>query len=354
MSAAISFDSVTRRYRGPVVAVNAVSLSVPAGSLVAILGRSGSGKTTLLRMAAGLEPVDAGRIEVQGRTVADASSGAFLAPEKRKVGLLFQEHALFPHLSVARNIAFGLRALDEGQRRSRVQELLERIDLTGHEDRNPHTLSGGQQQRVALARALATEPELLLMDEPFSSLDPTLGRQLRDEVRAILRNAGTAAMLVTHDAEHAMHFADRIALMDAGRLLQVGSPREVFEQPVSPTAARLTGPCNVIDAHLGPNGFETTFGTFPRGSRHATLADGPCQIGLRPHDLVATPTASSGRPTITTACFVGSHWDLEATSPTADRLVLRSHRPLDEGTPVTLSCDPAHLLHFPHPVPGTG
>jgi len=240
---ALRCRGVSRRF-GDVVALDAVDLDVPAGSLTALLGPSGCGKTTLLRVVAGLERPDAGTVELGGRTV-DGPGGP-LPPEERGVGLVFQEHALFPHLDVAGNVGFGLRHLDRTARSARVAEVLDLVGLAGTGDRSPTVLSGGQRQRVALARALAPAPTLLLLDEPFSSLDAALRVALRDEVRTILRAAAQTALLVTHDQEEALSVADRVAVMFEGRLHQVADPQTLYGAPATPAVAAFIGDADVL------------------------------------------------------------------------------------------------------------
>lgn len=221
---------------GDVTAVADFSLAVERGELLALLGPSGCGKTTVLRIVAGLEKPDAGRVLLGGR---DATPWP---PEKRGVGLVFQSYALFPHLSVAGNVAYGLRGAD---RRKRVGELLELVGLSGYERRRPHELSAGQQQRVALARALAPEPEVLLLDEPLSALDAALRKELRGELRGLLKRLGMTALYVTHDQEEALALADRVAVMREGQLEQVDTPAGLYNRPKTPFVASFLGRANL-------------------------------------------------------------------------------------------------------------
>jgi len=225
MGTAIRLEGVTKRF-GDVSAVRDASLDVAGGEILALLGPSGCGKTTLLRTIAGFERPDAGTIEVGGRVVAGA---AWAPPEARGVGMVFQDYALFPHLTVAENVGFGLARRD---RATRVPALLALVDLCGLGARYPHELSGGQQQRVALARALAPAPRVVLLDEPWSNVDPQLRAELRAEVSAVLRPLHVTAILVTHDREEAFSVADRIALMRDGSIVQVGTPEELYFAPV--------------------------------------------------------------------------------------------------------------------------
>lgn len=241
-SIATSLDRVEIRY-GSVAAVSDASLSVQPGEVHALLGQSGAGKTSLLRAVAGFERISAGSVHVAGRIV---DGGDWIPPEARNVGVVFQDYALFPHLSVAKNIAFGMPGRDPAS--ARVTALLELVGLPQMAGRRPHELSGGEQQRVALARALAQDPAILLLDEPFAHLDPSRRDSLRDETMRIVRQAGLAAILVTHDAQDAMVAADVVHIMHAGRIRQSGSPREIYEQPISREVATALGPANFVDA----------------------------------------------------------------------------------------------------------
>lgn len=239
----LEVQGLTKRF-GPVVAVEDFSLAVAKGGTVALLGPSGCGKTTVLRLVAGLERPDRGRVLLGGREATD------WPPERRGVGLVFQSYALFPHLSVAGNIAYGLRFRRGGERRRRVQELLELVGLTGYERRKPHQLSAGQQQRVALARALAPEPQVLLLDEPLSALDAALRKELRAELRALLTKLRVTALYVTHDQEEALALADRVAVMREGRLEQVAPPEELYNRPKTPFVASFLGRANLWPGRL--------------------------------------------------------------------------------------------------------
>ena len=207
-------------------AVDDVSLSVKAGEVVCLVGPSGCGKSTVLRLAAGLERLQRGRISMRGEVVGDPEKQVRVAPERRHVGLVFQDFALFPHLTVGGNVGFGINRLPAAQREARVRETLRQVEMEQYIDTFPHTLSGGQQQRVALARALAPQPSVLLLDEPFSGLDERLREQVRDDTLGLLRRNGTAALLVTHDPEEALFMADRLYLMRAGRIVQSGPPQD--------------------------------------------------------------------------------------------------------------------------------
>ena len=279
MSRALRCSHLTKRFAG-VTAVNDASLGVQTGTLLALLGPSGCGKTTLLRLIAGLERPHSGTIEVAGRIVESAS--VHVPPERRQVGLVFQEFALFPHLSVQGNVAFGLpRGRDQA---ARVEDLLGQVGLGGLGTRMPHELSGGQQQRVALARALAPRPRLIMLDEPFSNLDPALREGVRREVRRVLRAAKATAIIVTHDQEEALSLTDEVAVMMDGRILQQAPPAELYRRPVSRRVAEFIGDINVIDGRAIGRAVVCDLGTI------SVLDDlyGPADVLIRPEALQLT------------------------------------------------------------------
>ncbi|MCS7172377.1 MAG: ABC transporter ATP-binding protein [Armatimonadetes bacterium] len=247
--AQIRLESVTRRF-GSVTAVDRVSLSVAKGEFVTLLGPSGCGKTTTLRIMAGLEEADEGRVYIGGRLVSDPQTGIFVPPERRSVGMVFQSYAVWPHMTVFGNVAFPLRIRRwpaEAIRR-RVLEVLQLVGLHHLADRPATTLSGGQQQRVAIARAIVYEPEVLLMDEPLSNLDAKLREEMRNELRALQRRLGMTTVYVTHDQEEAMVLSDRVVVMHAGRVLQVGTPEEIYLRPADATVAEFLGSPTLLDA----------------------------------------------------------------------------------------------------------
>ncbi len=265
-------------------AVNDITLTAPAGRVTALLGASGSGKSTLLRLVAGLEPVDAGRVLIGGEIV--SAPGAMTPPEHRRIGLVFQDYALFPHLTAAANVAFGLRDGDKASRLSEARQWLARVGLETRADAYPHELSGGEQQRVALARALAPRPRAVLLDEPFSGLDPVLRAELRDATLAAIAAIGATAIFVTHDADEAMYVADRIAILKDGRLVQDGAPRDVYNAPASPEAAAALGPVNRFDGLVSDGALHTPFGAIA-----TTRPDGPARGIVRAEALRLTPGA---------------------------------------------------------------
>ena len=268
---------ITKRFDG-VAAVDRASLEVGRGETLALLGPSGCGKTTLLRSLAGLEVPDRGTITVDGAIL--TAPGSFVPPEKRRIGMVFQDRALFPHLTVARNVAFGL---DRGEiHLGRVAEALELVGLAHLADRYPHELSGGQAQRVAVARALAPRPRVLLFDEPFSNLDTRLRTRIRADVASLMREVGMTSIFVTHDQEESFVVGDQVAVMRAGRIKQVGTPSDVYQYPATPWVATFLGEANMLSG-VGTNGCVST------AVGNISLVEpvrGPCQVVVRPEHLI--------------------------------------------------------------------
>ena len=249
------------------------NMTLHAGEMLSLLGPSGCGKTTLLRLIAGLERADQGKISLEGTAV--DGGGTWVRPEDRHVGMVFQDWALFPHLDVAGNVGYGV---PRRQRPAEVAKTLELVNLSGMQSRTPDTLSGGQQQRVALARALAPKPTVLLLDEPFSNLDAALRREVRTEVRELLRDAEMTAVFVTHDREEALVLGDRVAVMDAGSIVQTGSPAEVYQHPATPWVAAFVGAVSLYPAEAAGDVAQTDFGPIPL----LEPAQGPVEIAVRP------------------------------------------------------------------------
>lgn len=279
LSAGLRLVGISHAYDGAAV-VRGVSIAVGRGEIACLLGPSGCGKTTLLRLAAGLERLQRGRIEIGGMLVADAAARRHQSPEGRRVGLMFQDYALFPHLTVGENVAFGL-AGDAGGA-AWVTQALARMGLSEWAGAYPHTLSGGQQQRCALLRALAPHPEVLLLDEPFSGLDVAMRAQVREETAAFLKETGIATLIVTHDPEEAMSLADRLLVMRGGEIVQQGTPAEIYLAPADPFVAALFGPLNRWPGRVAGGRVETPLGAFAAGDR----ADGTDVIVLiRPEGI---------------------------------------------------------------------
>lgn len=307
----LDVKGLTRQFDGRAV-VRDVSLSIAAGQVMCLLGPSGCGKSTTLRMIAGVDRQDAGTIHADGVLVCDGQVS--VPPEGRGIGLMFQDFALFPHLDVARNVAFGL-AGSKAEKAVRVRALLEKVGMVHHIDRYPHELSGGEQQRVALARALAPSPRIMLMDEPFSGLDDRLRDDIRDQTLAVLKDEGTAVLLVTHDPGEAMRMADEIALMRDGRIVQQGAPYNIYNAPKDIEAASFFSDINVIKGEVNGALTQTAFGQFlAPGVVDGTFVD----IVIRPqhlkidfdrHGSGPNPTAAMGTPArgvVERARFVGS------------------------------------------------
>ena len=319
--AMIRLERVSKRF-GAVRAVEEASLEIGRGEFVALLGPSGCGKTTLLRLIAGFEAPDAGVVTIGGAVVA---GGAWVPPELRHVGMVFQDYALFPHLSVSRNVGYGL---PRKGRDGRVAEALERVGLADHGGRYPHELSGGQQQRVALARALAPEPSVVLLDEPWSNIDPVLRSSMRDELAAILRSTGVTVLLVTHEQEEAFSLADRVALMREGSIVQTGTPEEVYYGPATQWAAEFVGAANVLPGTLADGLVETLVGRFPAPNGDEP---GAVQVLVRP-ELLELAVDPAGEAEVVCREFRGHDVFYRVRLP--DGTTVCSQRPSNESIPL--------------------
>jgi iron(III) transport system ATP-binding protein len=301
----LSARAVSRSY-AHVVAVSEASLDLRPGRITCLLGPSGCGKSTLLRLIAGLEPVDGGEIEADGRIL--SQPGRTVAPEERGIGLVFQDYALFPHLTAAHNVAFGLRKLGAKERRERAVSLLDQFKLGERADAWPHTLSGGEQQRVAIARALARQPSAILLDEPFSGLDGDLKAEVRHAVLSGLRQARAAVLIVTHDPEEALLMADDLALMAEGRVLQCGTPQQCYLRPGSIAAARLLGETNLLPAIVSGGIARTDFGVVDAPG----LADGPATVMVRPEGFRLSLDGNLAE--VTAVRFGGAFYEVTLTA----------------------------------------
>ncbi|MGA9285595.1 MAG: ABC transporter ATP-binding protein [Solirubrobacteraceae bacterium] len=279
---AIELKGVAKSF-GPTAVLTDIDLTVPPGSITAVLGASGSGKTTLLRLISGFERLDRGEISIGGLVVDDGRRS--VRPQHRGVGYVPQDGALFPHLTVHKNVGFGISRAE----RSTVAELLELVDLTGLEHRYPHQLSGGQQQRVALARALAIRPSVVLLDEPFSSLDASLRAELGRDVARILASAATTTVLVTHDQDEALALADRIAVLREGRVLASSDPRSLYRDPPDLHTAMSIGEANILAAVIHDELAVCALGTVPLRVNGRAKANGPAQLLLRPEQITLHP-----------------------------------------------------------------
>jgi iron(III) transport system ATP-binding protein len=323
----LSLHGVSKSYGSTSAASNLVLTASP-GELLTVIGPSGCGKSTLLRLVAGLERPDVGTIRVDGTAVADDRT--WVPPERRRVGLVFQDHALFPHLDVARNVAFGLDRSRRRERIARVDEVLDLVRLGHLAKRYPHELSGGEQQRVALARALAPEPAVVLLDEPFSSLDETLRAQLRSDTVAVLRATRTTALLVTHDQTEALSVGDRVVVMREGRIEQADTPVRVFETPSTRFVASFMGDAAFLPAHVKDALLTCEIGvvsTVP-GWGHA---DVDVEVVLRPHE-VALATAEDGLGEVVAVDYHGA-FVLHSVRLPSDR-VIQSWQPHSVRHPV--------------------
>jgi iron(III) transport system ATP-binding protein len=338
----LSATNLVKRFAGEAAsAVHGVSLDVREGEVLALLGPSGCGKTTTLRAIGGFETPDAGRVTLAGRDITD------LPPEARGIGFVFQDYALFPHLTVAQNVAFGLRGLSRAETRARVAEMLRLVGLGDLGERRIHQLSGGQQQRVALARTLAPAPKLVLLDEPFSNLDAAMRVETRQEVRRLLKATGAAAILVTHDQEEALALADRVAVMANGTIRQIGTPAAVYRHPACSFVAGFMGRCNMLQAE-GRGAMATT----PYGPMQlCRAAQGPLNLALRPEQIVLSPDSVAPQGTIVGREFRG-HDQLYWVEAGERRLLVLSgpNQSLDVGTPVRLSVsEPVAAVEAPVP-----
>lgn len=349
----LRIDDIVHRY-GSNIAVAGVSLSIAPGEVVALVGPSGCGKTTMLRLCAGVETLQEGAIAIAGQTV--ARPGASLPPEHRGVGFVFQDFALFPHLRVIDNVGFGLDRMPAAQRRQRALAVLEQVGMAAHAQKYPHQLSGGQQQRVALARALAPEPQIVLLDEPFSGLDAQLRSQVRDDTLHALKQSGAATLMVTHDAEEAMFMADRIAVMRAGSLLQLGSPVDIYYQPASAYVAGFFSDVNRIAGTVQDGHVATPLGRLPSPG----FPDGAAvEIVMRPEALKlgaeAMPGTGQGTARVLTARMLGRasliHLELDTAGVEGHPLHLHCRVPglflPKEGEKLPVSLDPRQIFVFP-------
>ena len=343
-AARLTFEDVSRNF-GDMVALDQVSLDVAPGEVLCLLGPSGCGKTTLLRIAAGVERPDSGRVLLDEQEV--AGPNRFVPPEKRGVGLMFQDYALFPHLTILDNVAFGLRSLSRAEAKAEALAALQRVGLGHYAGEYPHILSGGEQQRVALARAIAPRPGVVLMDEPFSGLDSRLRESMREETLAIMHETHATAIIVTHDAEEAMRMGDRVALMRKGRVVQIGSALDLYRAPKDILAARTFSDLNEIAARIEQGSATTPLGRFAANG----LADGSDAIVCVRQRGVRLLEAGQGVPgRVRDARFLGDVALVEVAVQGLDAPLLARVRESDvppEGAEIGVSVDRGAVLVFP-------
>ncbi|MDE0117552.1 MAG: ABC transporter ATP-binding protein [bacterium] len=340
----LSVQDVSKSFEGTTV-IEECSLEVGWGEMVSLLGPSGCGKTTLLRIIAGLERADQGTIHISGTQV--AGNGTWVRPEDRNVGMVFQDWALFPHLDVARNVGYGV---PRSKRAAEVSNTLELVNLPGMQDRMPETLSGGQQQRVALARALAPQPTALLLDEPFSNLDSALRREVRTEVRRLLQATGMTAVFVTHDREEALVLGDRVAVMDAGRIMQIGSPAEIYQEPANPWVASFIGDVSMYPAEADGAVAHADFGSIPL----IEACRGPVDVAVRPEDVdLRSDDSGTAIHTVDDFEFQGADSMVTVANPAGIRLLARvkGTQSLSPGDRVCPAYTGSPAAAFPRPDP---
>jgi len=352
----VSIRGLHKRY-GDVPAVDGLDLDVKPGELVALLGPSGCGKTTTLRVVAGFLSPDSGEVWVGDRCL--SSPATVIPPERRRMGMIFQSYALWPHMTVAQNVAYGLRfnGVPRTEREGKVTEMLRVVQLAGYEQRYPGELSGGQQQRVAVARALVVEPEILLLDEPLSNLDASLREEMRFEIRRLHETFGITTLYVTHDQSEAMVISDRVAVLDQGRVAQIGTAEELFERPRTRFVAEFIGKTNLIE------GTAERSDTFVRGPLRlrvfdANLTPGPVVLSIRPHQIalrpasVASPSSAGEnvlRATVLRASYLGDAVDYQVQLDGGDLVlrvagpITRRFRPGDAVVLTVLQCSAVRL-----------
>ncbi|HAP32715.1 MAG TPA: ABC transporter ATP-binding protein [Firmicutes bacterium] len=340
----VQLDNASKYFNGN-PAVLRLTIGIDKGEFFSLLGPSGCGKTTTLRLIAGLERPDEGAVSIGKEVV--ASVDTWVSPEKRGIGIVFQDYALFPHMTVAQNVAFGLKGCRREQIRPRVNELLELTSLMGLAGRYPHELSGGQRQRVALARSLAPRPRVILLDEPFSNLDADLREELRRETKRILKEHGATTILVTHDQEEAFSLSDRVGVLQGGALAQLGSPAEIYHRPHSKFVADFVGKADFIDGKVEGGIVHSAFGSF-------SLNGGPdwgmsrVELMIRPDDVDFVLDAA-GQATITEAHFLGASvlYQLRFADGRAIHAIRPSAEPAPVGSKVRVKVDASHIVIFP-------
>ena len=342
MSCALSIKNLTCQYDDQTV-LESLSFEVEQGQIVCLLGASGCGKTTLLKAIAGLLPLSSGQMSLNCLTIDDGEN--WLPPEQRNIGMIFQDYALFPHLTVAENIAFGLKNETAQQKLLKVEEMLGLVHLKGYGDRYPHQLSGGQQQRVAIARSLAYKPDLLLLDEPFSNIDTQVRHELIREIRKIFKEQGVTAIFVTHSREEAFAFADKMAVMNHGVIEQYGTASELYYQPSSKFVADFLGGGSYLAAkRISDSEFETHLGVVEANAQQEIQVDAECALLLRPqHVQIAADEESAVK--VLEQHFMGDHCRY-VIDVNGDQLLATSTQALNVGDSVTVKVETQGVLAF--------
>ncbi len=344
----LNLQNITKQFVGnSLAAVDNVCLQLHKGDILGLLGPSGCGKTTLLRMIAGFEQPKTGTIEIAEKLV--YSPDLCTPAEQRDIGIVFQDYALFPHLTVAGNVAFGLKKQLKQVVEKRVSEVLALVQLQGLEKRYPYELSGGQQQRVALARALAPQPQLMLLDEPLSNLDIQVRLQLREEIRDILKAAGTSAIFVTHDQEEALVMSDTVGVMCKGHLEQLGTPEEIYTHPASRFVAEFVTQANFLPAHRQGSMWSTEVGCFQFTGKSTPNNHDSAELMIRQEDVILQP-ANDAAVVIRTRRFLGREYQYCLQTPSGKELHARTmlDTVLPVGTKVNLAIAGDKLRVFPH------
>ncbi len=349
-ASSVTFENVTKVYGGTVKAVDNVSLKIEAGTLVTLLGPSGCGKTTTLRMIAGLEMVTSGRVLIGDQDVTK------LPATDRDVSMVFQSYALFPHMTVGENVSYGLKLSGHNKTETREKMLagLELVGLKGYDTRLPSELSGGQQQRVAVARALVLEPQVLLFDEPLSNLDAKLRRQVREEIRDIQQNLGLTVVYVTHDQEEALAVSDKIVVMRNAEIAQIGTPRELYEEPSDAFVADFIGEANLIDCEINgvdKDGASVRVGAVTLKLDARGLGEGKAKLAVRPGRIVLSPSEvkNSMKVKLVKSTYVGNHMEYRVAADFGELFAIspKVDKPLREGATVYLSFEDAGPVLLP-------